>query len=383
MERNTGSRKLHCGIVLLGLVAFLLGSLANHRLLPYLGAGWIVLALLPRFAFGAPRHKLLAVRISPQFALLMITLLLSALLCEAILQVYYSKDFPRIPHGLGFRYDRTLGWFPMPNDRRSAGVYTPIEVVNNSLGLRGAEYTVTSRPGIMFLGDSFVWGHDVQESERFTDKLQLKHPEWSIYNFGVTGYGTDQEFLLLQRHFARFNPRLVCLIFCVENDHEDNSLPIRNGAFKPYYTTNSAGLRLNGVPVPWSEQLFCSAHRSLSRSYLFRGIVRAARKLTIPPAVRHDDPTTAIIAEIQKYLNARNVPFIIGLTAPDPPLAHFLKESKIACLDLSAANRFPGDYHWSAQGHSFVSENLEQLLLTQKYFNSSHTPGQSSRSSQN
>ena len=101
------------------------------------------------------------------------------------------------------------------------------------------------RPGILFLGDSYLWGYDVEAAERFTDKLQVRHPEWSIYNLGVSGYGTDQEYLLLNRYFDEYKPQVVFLLFCEETDHEDNRSNMRYGGYyKPYCTITGNRLEL-------------------------------------------------------------------------------------------------------------------------------------------
>lgn len=62
-----------------------------------------------------------------------------------------------------------------------------ISVVHNSHGFRGPEPVNNSKPNVLIIGDSFVWGYDVEASERFTEKLQENHPEWNMYNLGVSG----------------------------------------------------------------------------------------------------------------------------------------------------------------------------------------------------
>lgn len=238
-------------------------------------------------------------------------------------------------------------------------------MANNSMGFRGGEFQRTGKVGIMFLGDSFVWGYDIHTLEdRFTDKIQAKHPEWNIYNLGVVGYGTDQELLLLQRTFDRLTPHIVFLLFCAENDHQDNSTSINYGCYKPYFTTNAAGVQLQGVPVPCSENLYCAAHPLLSHSFLFRLVVRIWKRFTLPPGVRQDDPTPALILEMRKYVQAKDAYFVVGLTAPDPEIESLLQHSGIPWLDLKTDYRLSGDYHWTTQGHSFAAEKIEQFLLT-------------------
>jgi hypothetical protein len=310
------------------------------------------------------RWNPLTLRINPRLVLLVISLVISALMAEAILQLFCFSYFPPLSGGYRNAFDSTLGWFPVPNDR--APGYGP-PVANNSMGFRGGEFQRSGKVGIMFLGDSFVWGYAIQVPEdRFTEKIQARHPEWNIYGAGVIGYGTDQEFLLLQRMYDTLKPSIVFLVFCTENDHQDNSASISYGCYKPHFTTNATGLQLQGVPVPCSENLYCAAHPLLSRSCLFRLLVRVWKKFTLPRPVAHDDPTPGLILEMGKYLRTKGAYFAVGLTAPDPAIELLLQHSGIPWLELNTGNRIPGDSsgHWTAQGHSFAAQRIEQFLLT-------------------
>src|SRR6185436_14809707 len=118
-------------------------------------------------------------------------------------------------------------------------------------------------------------GLDVEAPERFTDKLQAKHPEWAVYNLGVSGYGTDQEYMLLHQFFDDYKPRVVFLVFCVENDDSDNSWNCRWGYYKPYVTVTGTQLHLEGIPVPRGAQVFWTEHPLLCRLYVARLLVNA------------------------------------------------------------------------------------------------------------
>ena len=86
------------------------------------------------------------------------------------------------------RYDAELGWLPIRiRPGRFVGSRT-ISVRHNSLGLRG-EHERSKRPTILFVGDSFVWGYDVEASERFTELLRADLPGVEIVSItGVNGY---------------------------------------------------------------------------------------------------------------------------------------------------------------------------------------------------
>ncbi|QWG15106.1 SGNH/GDSL hydrolase family protein [Bradyrhizobium sediminis] len=115
-------------------------------------------------------------------------------------------------------------------------------VQHNSLGLRDIEFIRDSRTTIMFLGDSFVWGLDAEADQRFSDLLRKRIPGHNIVAAGVSGFGTDQEYLLLQRLWPKIQPAVVVLIFCTQNDRQDNSTNIRyEGYQKPYFVAAADG----------------------------------------------------------------------------------------------------------------------------------------------
>ncbi len=314
---------------------------------------------------AASRWNPLTLRIKPKFALLTVSILVSLLVAEAGLQIFFFDHVPKITSGYKNAYDSTLGWFPVPNYRT---VGEEPSVTNNSMGFRGAEFRRGGKAGILFLGDSFVWGYDIPAVEdRFSDKLQARHPDWNVYNTGVVGYSTDQEFLLLRRMFDSLKPQVVFLLFCTENDRKDNSASISYGCYKPHFTTNATGIELHGVPVPCSEGLCCSEHSLLSHSYLFRLAVRVWKKITLPPPVVHEDPTLPIILEMNKYVQGKGACFVVGLTAPDSEVQQLLQAHGIPWIDLNTDKRLSDTTgHWSVEGNSFAAERIEQFLATNK-----------------
>jgi hypothetical protein len=290
------------------------------------------------------------------------------------LRLFFFQGFPDFKHmtrpTLGYQYDAKLGWFPVPKSHETFNfIHRTISMTQNGRGFRDIEPSLDARPGVLFLGDSFVWGYGVEANERFTELLRSRHPEWQVYNFGVGGYGTDQEYLLLQEHFQEYHPRVVFLVFCTENDHTDNC---SNGdamwAFKPYFSDGAQGLKLRGVPVPLSDRLFCLQEPLLSKLYLSRLAMRAWGNFRSPPPRTDMDPTTAILQALHKYISDHGAVFCVGLTGAHAELERFLRSSKIPCLDLSTDLRLEGDWHWSAKGNAFVADKIERFLAAGKFF---------------
>ncbi len=316
-----------------------------------------------------PSFKALGFRIGMVLAVLVI----AAGVSEVALRLFFANRLEVVEdeRHLLYRYDPALGWFPVPNTRQRVRASRVFTVAHNSAGFRDREHSPGEASGIIFLGDSFVWGYDVDAPERFTDRLQAKHPEWNVYNFGVSGYGTDQEYLLLQRYFDAYHPRVVFLIFCTQTDDADNSSNVRYGGYyKPYCTVNGTRLELHGVPVPRAERVWMSEHETLARSYLVRLLARAFLKPKAPPVVQNASPTGAIIRDLQKYVQSKGAVFLVGLTDKNPKLEEFLAYFDIPFVDLSTSLRFPErkyGMHWTPEGHAYVADRIEQFLLKGKY----------------
>lgn len=220
----------------------------------------------------------------------------------------------------------------------------------------------------------FVWGYDVEQPERFTEKLRTRLPDWSIYDLGVSGYGTDQEYLLLKREYEFYRPQIVFLVFCRDNDEDDNSRNMRYGAFyKPYFTLDRTGLTLGDVPVTKSEKYFFAQHERLAKSSWVRLFALAYFHRTAPPNyVAPRSPTHAILADMQRFIQSKGGQLVIGLQKPYPELEQFLKDRNIAYVDLSNPYIFTnGSHHWTPEDHTLVSAKIKEFLEKGSYLQSS------------
>jgi len=304
-------------------------------------------------------------------ALMLASLSIGVGLSEIGLRLFCAESLRIIQddRSLLYRYDETLGWFPIANSSKVFFASRAIRVVHDSEGFRGPERSRNNKPGVLFLGDSFVWGYDVEAPERFTDKLQAKHPAWNVYNLGISGYGTDQELLLLERHFREYKPRVVFLVYCAETDEDDNRSNVRYGGYyKPYCIVAGDRLEMRGIPVPKSERVFLAEHEKLSRSLLVRLAARGYFKLTAPKVLRNPSPTWAILRTMQKYVTGQGALFVMGLTRSTPEMEEFLRRHGIPFVDLSTPLRYPSyGNHWTPEGHTFVCEQIEGMLVKGKY----------------
>jgi lysophospholipase L1-like esterase len=260
-----------------------------------------------------------------------------------------------------YNYDAELGWFPVPNSEVSFNGMRTIRVRHNSLGLRDVEPGTTPKPSIAFFGDSFVWGYDAEQNERFTEILRAKMPHERIVNAGVTAYGTDQEYLLLRRLWDRIQPNVVVLMVCVDNDRKDNTVNTRNdGPYKPYFNMTRGAFA--GIPVPWSRHLYFADNRLARNSWLLR-VATSAYVLIAHPQVVVPDPTERLIGMMKEFVESKGAKFLVGLQYRDPALEAALAGMKIPYAWFDGAEHEFGDGdHWTPKGHELVAERLLTLF---------------------
>ena len=270
---------------------------------------------------------------------------------------------PRDERNLTYRYDSQLGWFPKENSQRHFRGSRRIRVRHNRDGFRDHEYAPKSKPRVIFLGDSFVWGYDAESEERFTEKLQAQLLEVEVMNQGVSGYAPDQEYLLAERSLAKYQPDLVVLVYCVENDHIETASNNQFGSYKPYFVKVDGALELRGVPVPLSLPYFYAQYPLLLKSRFLRAIVEAAYSLGEPPKIVTPDVSLELVLKIRSLVEAIGARFLIVLTRDDSKLEPELRARSIPYLNVGPAARFPRlGNHWTPDGHDFVAEQLNDYL---------------------
>ena len=101
---------------------------------------------------------------------------------------------------------------------------------------------------------------------RFASVLTRLDPDADYLNFGVPGYSTDQELLLLDPQVLGYAPDAVWLAFYLGNDLLDNALdyPLQADQAKPRFELLGDGsLVLGNVPVPLEEKGAVARQRTI------------------------------------------------------------------------------------------------------------------------
>jgi hypothetical protein len=292
-----------------------------------------------------------------------LTFLLSALLGEGLcrLLLFQKLNPKKDERSLAYRYHERLGWFPQANSETTLKGSQKFHSRHNSKGFREQPIADKTRPRIIFIGDSFVWGYDVEAQQRFTDLLKATNSKFECLNLGVSGYGTDQAYLLLQSSYPKLKPDRVVHIVSYNDVQETNQNVVHGGYNKPYFKRAQGQLISAGIPVPKPLHFLIQERSALSHSYLYRALFLARLSLTRSHLDnRGHDLTVQLIVAMKNFCDERNLKFYTGVQTPDEALKSAIKNSGIELIDLSGAEQFPGfGRHWTVAGHKEIARRLQ------------------------
>ncbi len=159
-----------------------------------------------------------------------------------------------------YEYEKDIGYrfIPYLKSRINTGDGGYL-IKTNGQGFRNDEDFEEQKKGkrILVFGDSFTAGDGVSNGKRFTDYLELNTGK-QVYNLGLSGTGTDQQYLIYQKYGKGLEHDVVIITVLVENirrvhskfrfyynkNHEMICYP------KPYYDLKNGMLVLHHHPVP-------------------------------------------------------------------------------------------------------------------------------------
>ncbi|TAE70092.1 MAG: SGNH/GDSL hydrolase family protein [Oscillatoriales cyanobacterium] len=149
--------------------------------------------------------------------------------------------------------DRDLGWKLKPGVSGEWNGEGVSFVQVNSDGLRDREHTKTKPPNtlrVAVLGDSFTEAIQVPVEQTFWSKLERKlgncgavkgRKKVEVINFGVQGYGTAQELMMLRKKVWDYSPDIVVLAFFIGNDVINNSPQLEYDHYRPFFVYDASG----------------------------------------------------------------------------------------------------------------------------------------------
>lgn len=152
-------------------------------------------------------------------------------------------------------HDDLIGYSHKPGAKGLWNKEGEAYITINRAGLRDREHSLENPPGtfrIVLLGDSYTEAMQVPMEQTYGARLEQelsgcpalagRHVE--VVNFGVSGYSTAQELLVLGHKVPPYHPDLVLLAFFTENDIRGNSQELDHHDMSPYFVMRDGRLVL-------------------------------------------------------------------------------------------------------------------------------------------
>jgi lysophospholipase L1-like esterase len=309
---------------------------------------------------------------------------------------------------LFWKYDSLLGWAHQPGQEsvfETPQFRTSVRI--NQEGLRDREHAY-AQPNdvkrILVIGDSFAWGYGVEESDRFSQRLEASL-NVEVINAGVSGYGTDQELLWLRNEGVKYDFDLVILQMSGNDIGDNDQQLVHTIYYKPQFVLEAGQLVLKGTPVPQASPQAKFVYSLTQQSALaFFLVQRYFDLLSIYSRIKHhatdansagsavgttSEPfglTIAMLNEMRDIAASKHANFMIvatsrwwnapaGVTYQD--LMSTTQTQGFAVLDVESMPGFdpermliPDDGHWNAAGHEFVAQKIEAVIESNRWLSS-------------
>ena len=247
---------------------------------------------------------------------------------------FHARNRDRKPEEFS-RHDPWLGWDASYDESRVRGGAPPP---------RGKALRMVA------LGDSFVYGNEVEVDENFAALLNRVGGDLQVLNMGVPGYGLDQAFLKYQRFGMRHRPDIVLFGIYV-SDYERAVLRF-TAAAKPRFELQGERMVPAQQPVPEPATVFARIDADLREHWRLILFVRNRLAALATDEAAFFDAGDRIARHVLTALkdglgpNQRllvlHIPRGESFTDPDPfhqTMAHRLlalyRETGVPFLDLS------------------------------------------------
>ena len=284
-----------------------------------------------------------------------------------------------------------LGWKTIENIKlisEPIGYNRKIEFMTEKHGFRKFGRINTSKRKMLIIGDSFTEGVNVNNDEVYYNYLDTS--KYEIFAYGCGGYGTLQEFMILDEYFDQIKPDILLIQFC-SNDIINNSYELERYNSK----NNTHRFRLylsNGnVKYLYPNMMNGALYRILDNIYIFRILklqylrfykIEINEKNTNLDYLKNyyeesERITLEILGKIKKKSNG--IPAILFTTDykeySKKNIHSIFEQSGFAFIPnvpeqlIIAKNNglkidgMPYDAHWNHVGHKIAGKYISQFLL--------------------
>ena len=219
------------------------------------------------------------------------------------------------------------------------------------------------RPRVVVVGDSYVYGYGLGDADTFAWRMQQRHPELQVSNYGTPGYGTFQSSIAMRRYVEGAASAFYLLNGFHESRNVGDPSWIRvaqrpeNGVFFPFATLSKGTLEPQGsygdVIWPISQHL-----RTAAMAEEYYEMAESWRRVHSKRAV-----TQTLLTQMDQAARSANAKFTVVLFDLEPEdrkaYRQFLASQNIASIDCDHPELNDKSYRQS-DGHP--NQKLNELL---------------------
>lgn len=266
----------------------------------------------------------------------------------------------------------------------------PINLRYDENGFKAFGDTASTKPKVLFLGDSYTASIEASNEQTFYNIL-ADSLSFEAFAYGHAGFGTLQEYMVLDKWVDRIRPDVVVWETC-SNDFIDNHAPLEivcgykvSGERRPYLDSNgeifyrrplSLWQRLKG-PIwffRWLEDRWDRVKQNLFKQEKRVGeYYIATAKRDFPPYDESVKTTERIVAMIRKRLPEKTKLIAFSADTYEPQMsemkrifeangAAFYEEPAQRLEQLMLEQKLPlkavDNCHWSEQGQAVIARGL-------------------------
>lgn len=316
--------------------------------------------------------------------------ILFLLLMEGGMRIIHFIKY-KIKYNREMNFSTYLGWETTPNDswNRDVKGYGEIVYSTKEFGFRAFGDINSNKIKIFVIGDSFTQGHTVSDGKTYYDYLRENNNNIELFAYGGGGYGSLQEYMILDKYYDVIKPHIILWQFCqndiINNDYDLESASLKNNNYmtRPYY-------RNGKIEWLYPEQNIGWFYHVVKSSYLLRflhiriNIFKAEKYGSIEDELSINHPlfkkaaktTSDIMGLVRK--RAGDIPIVaFSVNKPGwegtmfreicekyglhfiPDIPETVEEAKQFGMIVDGS---PFDGHWNDNGHSIAGKVILDYL---------------------
>ena len=293
-----------------------------------------------------------------------------------------------------------LGWQSKENVTKTSThpVFGEVDFSTSKYGFRRFGDLETEKLKVFVIGDSFTYAGEVSDGETYYDHVGDGSDSIEIFAYGCGGFGTLQEYMILDLYLDTIQPDLVLWQFCsndlINNRHElesqsfeNNNLMVRpylvDGEIEMLFPKQNQGLVKNLMQSSYLIR-FINTRINILMAENYDSTIEDQLKRGNPLLTRAENTTKEILQKVERRLNG--IP-MVAFSVDEKWEQVFIDICKSLDIDYitgipqtiatakasgQAVDGSPVDTHWNKNGHKIGG----QLILD--YLENGHLLGRDS-----